>query len=88
MWRLRIGAAARDEHHLFSTNNYVGRQTWEFDAEAGSPEELAGMEQARRNFSLNRSRFKTSGDLLWRMQVSEVIDVFYCKHVLLVVLIL
>nr|XP_018486630.1 PREDICTED: seco-amyrin synthase-like [Raphanus sativus] len=68
MWRLRIGAVARDEHHLFSTNNYVGRQTWEFDAEAGSPEELAGMEQARRNFTLNRSRFKTSSDLLWRMQ--------------------
>ncbi|KAG2306336.1 hypothetical protein Bca52824_026084 [Brassica carinata] len=68
MWRLRIGAAARDEHHLFSTNNYMGRQIWEFDAEAGSPEELAGMEQARLNFSLNRSRFKTSGDLLWRMQ--------------------
>ncbi|CAN7106333.1 unnamed protein product, partial [Brassica rapa subsp. narinosa] len=26
------------------------------------------MEQARRNFSLNRSRFKTNGDLLWRIQ--------------------
>ena len=76
MWRLRIGAAAKDDHHLFSTNNYVGRQTWEFDAEAGSPAEFAGMEQARRNFSLNRSRFKTSGDLLWRIQVSEVIDYF------------
>ncbi|KAH0880174.1 hypothetical protein HID58_067568, partial [Brassica napus] len=60
--------AARDKHHLCSTNNYVGRQTWEFDAEAGSPEELAGMEQARQNFSLNRSRFKTNGDLLWGMQ--------------------
>ncbi|KAF2558226.1 hypothetical protein F2Q68_00017135 [Brassica cretica] len=69
MWRLRIGAAAKDDHHLFSTNNYVGRQTWEFDAEAGSPAEFAGMEQARRNFSLNRSRFKTSGDLLWRIQI-------------------
>lgn len=88
MWRLRIGAAARDEHHLFSTNNYVGRQIWEFDAEASAPEELAGMEQARRNFSLNRSRFKTSGDLLWRLQVSEVIEFFYCKHILLVALIL
>ncbi|CAF1932269.1 unnamed protein product [Brassica oleracea var. botrytis] len=26
------------------------------------------MEQARQNFSLNRSRFKTNGDLLWGMQ--------------------
>lgn len=73
MWRLRIGAAARDEPHLFSTNNNVGRQIWEFETEAGSPEELAEVDQARKNFSLNRSRFKTSPDLLWRMQVSEVI---------------
>lgn len=77
MWRLRIGAAASDEPYLFSTNNYVGRQLWEFDSEVGSPEELAEVEQARRDFSLNRSRFKTSGDLLWRMQVSqEVIKLF------------
>uniref|UniRef100_A0A1J3DFQ2 Terpene cyclase/mutase family member n=1 Tax=Noccaea caerulescens TaxID=107243 RepID=A0A1J3DFQ2_NOCCA len=68
MWRLRIGAAARDEPHLFSTNNNVGRQIWEFETEAGSPEELAEVDQARKNFSLNRSRFKTSPDLLLRMQ--------------------
>jgi len=69
MWRLRIGAKAKDNTHLFTTNNYVGRQIWEFDANAGSPEELAEVEEARRNFSNNRSRFKASADLLWRMQV-------------------
>ncbi|CAA0395334.1 unnamed protein product [Arabidopsis thaliana] len=68
MWRLRIGAKAKDNTHLFTTNNYVGRQIWEFDANAGSPEELAEVEEARRNFSNNRSRFKASADLLWRMQ--------------------
>ncbi|XP_010435607.1 PREDICTED: seco-amyrin synthase-like isoform X3 [Camelina sativa] len=69
MWRLKIGAAtARDDTHLFTTNNYVGRQIWEFDTEACSPEELAEVDHAHRNFSLNRSRFKTSSDLLWRMQ--------------------
>ncbi|ESQ56001.1 hypothetical protein EUTSA_v10027177mg [Eutrema salsugineum] len=68
MWRLKIGAKAGDDTHLFSTNNYVGRQIWEFDANAGSPEELAEVQEARRNFSDNRSRFKTSADLIWRMQ--------------------
>ncbi|VVA95756.1 unnamed protein product [Arabis nemorensis] len=68
MWRLRIGAEAGQDPHLFSTNNYLGRQIWEFDAYAGSPEELAEVEEARRNFSDNRSHFKASADLLWRMQ--------------------
>ncbi|CAH8356151.1 unnamed protein product [Eruca vesicaria subsp. sativa] len=68
MWRLRIGAKAVDETHLFTTNNYTGRQTWEFDAGACSLEELAEVDEARRNFLVTRSRFKTSADLLWRMQ--------------------
>lgn len=65
MWRLRIGAKVGDDPHLFSTNNYVGRQTWEFDAYAGSPEELAEVDEARRS-----SYGKPSADLLWRMQVN------------------
>ncbi|CAB78576.1 lupeol synthase like protein [Arabidopsis thaliana] len=68
MWRLRIGAKAGNDTHLFTTNNYVGRQIWEFDANAGSPQELAEVEEARRNFSNNRSHYKASADLLWRMQ--------------------
>ncbi|KAG7652160.1 Seco-amyrin synthase [Arabidopsis thaliana] len=68
MWRLKIGAKGGDETHLFTTNNYTGRQTWEFDADACSPEELAEVDEARQNFSINRSRFKISADLLWRMQ--------------------
>ncbi|VVB01042.1 unnamed protein product [Arabis nemorensis] len=68
MWRLKIGAEARNDHYLLTTNNYVGRQVWEFDAPAGSPEELAEVDAARQNFADNRLRFKTSGDLLWRMQ--------------------
>ncbi|CAD5328004.1 unnamed protein product [Arabidopsis thaliana] len=68
MWKLIIGSKAGDDIHLFSTNNYVGRQIWEFDAKAGSPEELAEVEEARQNFTDNRSHFKASADLLWRMQ--------------------
>lgn len=87
MWRLRIGVVVRDEYYLFSINNYVGRQIWEFDVEVGFFEEFVGMEQVCWNFLFNWLCFKISGDFLWCMQVSEVIDVFYCKYVLLVVLI-
>nr|UAK14938.1 oxidosqualene synthase 4 [Iberis amara] len=68
MWRLRIGADAGDGTHLFSTNNYVGRQIWVYDADSGTREELEEVNKARQNFSGNRSRFKPSADLLWRMQ--------------------
>ncbi|KAF3553652.1 hypothetical protein F2Q69_00016482 [Brassica cretica] len=68
MWKLRIGAEAGQDPYLFSTNNYLGRQIWEFDADAGSAEELAEVEEARRNFAANRSHYKASADLLWRMQ--------------------
>ncbi|KAL0741319.1 hypothetical protein Bca4012_082832 [Brassica carinata] len=68
MWKLRIGAEAGQDPHLFSTNNYLGRQVWEFDADAGSPEEVAEVEEARRNFSANRSHYMASADLIWRMQ--------------------
>ncbi|CAA7023141.1 unnamed protein product [Microthlaspi erraticum] len=66
MWRLRIGAKAEKDSHMSTTNNYIGRQVWEFDANVGSPEELAEVEEARRNFSNNG--YKASADLLWRMQ--------------------
>ena len=68
MWKLKIGEGKNDPH-LFSTNNFAGRQTWEFDPEAGTPEERAEVEEARRNFHKNRRQFPACGDLLWRMQV-------------------
>ncbi|EFH64023.1 hypothetical protein ARALYDRAFT_477065 [Arabidopsis lyrata subsp. lyrata] len=68
MWKLKIGKGNGEEPHLFSSNNFVGRQTWEFDHQAGSPEERASVEEARRSFLINRSRVKGCSDLLWRMQ--------------------
>ena len=68
MWRLKIAEGGKDPY-LFSTNNFVGRQTWEFDPEAGTPEERAQVEAARQNFYNNRFHVKPSSDLLWRMQV-------------------
>ncbi|GLU21884.1 hypothetical protein SLE2022_379960 [Rubroshorea leprosula] len=67
MWKLKIGEGV-DGPYLYSTNNYVGRQTWEFDPDAGTPEERAQVEEARQNFYRNRRQVKPCGDLLWRMQ--------------------
>nr|POE54013.1 germanicol synthase [Quercus suber] len=71
MWKLKIAEGGNDPY-IFSTNNFVGRQIWEFDPEAGSPEERAEVEEARQNFYKNRYQIKPSGDLLWRMQVVSV----------------
>lgn len=68
MWKLKIGEGANDPN-LFSLNNFVGRQTWEFDPEAGTPEERAEVEAARQNFYNNRFKVRPSSDLLWRFQV-------------------
>ncbi|XP_062078523.1 beta-amyrin synthase-like isoform X2 [Humulus lupulus] len=67
MWRLKIGEGGNNPY-MFSTNNFVGRQIWEFDPEAGTPEERAAVEKARLNFLNHRHRIKASSDLLWRMQ--------------------
>ncbi|GAY36874.1 hypothetical protein CUMW_280080 [Citrus unshiu] len=53
---------------LIRTNNYAGRQIWQFDPEAGSDEERAQVEAARLHFYNNRDHLKPSADLLWRMQ--------------------
>ncbi|XP_039163695.1 beta-amyrin synthase isoform X2 [Eucalyptus grandis] len=67
MWRLKI-AEGEDGPYLYSTNNYVGRQTWKFDPEAGTTEEHAQVEAARQHFYDHRHQVKPCGDLLWRMQ--------------------
>ncbi|CAK7339790.1 unnamed protein product [Dovyalis caffra] len=67
MWRLKIAEGGGDEY-LYSTNKFVGRQTWEYDPHAGTPEERAEVEEARLNFYNNRHHVKPSGDLLWRKQ--------------------
>ncbi|XP_030462926.1 beta-amyrin synthase-like isoform X1 [Syzygium oleosum] len=67
MWKLKIGEGANDPY-LFSLNNFVGRQIWEFDPEAGTPEERAEVEAARQNFYNNRFKVRPSSDLLWRFQ--------------------
>lgn len=70
MWRLKIGEGSGvDDPYLMSTNNFAGRQIWEFDPNAGTSEERVAVEETRRSFYDSRHRVKACGDLLWRMQV-------------------
>ncbi|KAL6335701.1 hypothetical protein AAG906_032895 [Vitis piasezkii] len=70
MWRLKVADGGNDPY-IYSTNNFVGRQIWEFDADYGTPEERAEVEAARENFWKNRFPVKPSCDLLWRMQFAR-----------------
>lgn len=73
MWELKI--AEGDGPYLYSTNNFVGRQFWEFNPDAGSVEEKLEVERARQNFKYNRRNggFHACGDLLMRRQVINTI---------------
>ncbi|KAF4362236.1 hypothetical protein F8388_008120 [Cannabis sativa] len=70
MWRLKIANedGISENKYLYSTNNFVGRQIWEYHADAGTPEDRAAVEAARLNFYNHRFQVKPSSDLLWRMQ--------------------
>ena len=76
MWRLKVADGGNDPY-MYSTNNFVGRQIWEFDADYGTPEERAEVEAARENFWKNRFPVKPSCDLLWRMQVIPVVFLLF-----------
>ncbi|CBI18377.3 unnamed protein product, partial [Vitis vinifera] len=70
MWRLKVADGGNDPY-IDSTNNFVGRQIWEFDPDYGTPDERAEVEAARENFWKNRFQVKLSSDLLWRMQFAR-----------------
>ncbi|KAH7515218.1 hypothetical protein FEM48_Zijuj10G0003700 [Ziziphus jujuba var. spinosa] len=53
MWRLKVAYGGKDPN-IFTTNEFVGRQIWEFDPDAGTDEERAQVEDARRHFTNNR----------------------------------
>nr|GMD91032.1 lupeol synthase-like [Ipomoea batatas] len=69
MWKLKI--AEGKGRWLTTTNDHIGRQHWEFDPDAGTPEERAQVEQMRRDFTNNRFRCKQSADLFMRMQLRK-----------------
>jgi hypothetical protein len=56
MWRFlsASSSAPYGADKLFSLNGHQGRQTWEFDPAAGTPEERARVEELRAAFAANR----------------------------------
>ncbi|XP_028952932.1 beta-amyrin synthase-like isoform X5 [Malus domestica] len=68
MWKLKVADGGNDPY-IYSTNNFVGRQIFEFDPEAGTTEQRAEVEEARLHFYNNRYQVKPNSDLLWRMQL-------------------
>ncbi|KAE8729916.1 hypothetical protein F3Y22_tig00003041pilonHSYRG00136 [Hibiscus syriacus] len=67
MWRLKVGEGGNNPY-IFSTNKFLGRQTGEFDPNAGTAEERGEVEEARTNFYNNCNNVQPSSDLLWQLQ--------------------
>lgn len=70
MWRF-LSASDYGGPHLTSLNGNKGRQTWVWDAEAGSAEQRAKVEALRAAFTANRHTQKHSADELLRLQAAE-----------------
>ncbi|XP_075667109.1 lupeol synthase-like [Castanea sativa] len=69
MWKLRICEGGGLS--LMSVNNYVGREYWEFDPNAGTFEDKAEVERYREEFRRSRFKTKQSADLLMQMELRK-----------------
>lgn len=70
MWRLKI--AEGNGPYLYSTNNYVGRQIWEYDPNADGTEQSEEYEKAREQFREQRKKgFHSCADLFMRLQLKK-----------------
>jgi cycloartenol synthase len=72
MWKFKSASDAGGPH-LVSLNDNKGRQTWEFDPNAGTPDQRARVEELRAAFTANRHKQKHSADELLRLQVADKI---------------
>uniref|UniRef100_A0A0E0MEQ7 Squalene cyclase N-terminal domain-containing protein n=1 Tax=Oryza punctata TaxID=4537 RepID=A0A0E0MEQ7_ORYPU len=76
MWKLKIGEGANNPL-LRSRNGFLGRETWEFDPDAGTPEELA--ECAKQNKVYTKLRVN---DLKDSTEVTEEVLLTALRRVL------
>ena len=71
MWRF-VSQSSSDRHpHLRSLNEHIGRQTWEWDPDAGTQEDRDKVEQLRAAFVASKDTQKHSSDELLRLQVLD-----------------
>ncbi|KAF5180000.1 Terpene cyclase/mutase family member [Thalictrum thalictroides] len=70
MWKLKI-AEGSGSPYVFSTNNFIGRQFWEYDPNHGTPEERSQVENARKKYHENRFEVKPSSDFLMQLQLMK-----------------
>ncbi|KAK9835241.1 hypothetical protein WJX81_008273 [Elliptochloris bilobata] len=68
MWKFVSGGDSGEHPFLTSLNGFQGRQTWEYDAAAGTPEQRCAANAARAAFAADRLRHKHSSDELLRLQ--------------------
>jgi cycloartenol synthase len=73
MWKFLSASDSGGHPHLTSLNGHKGRQTWEFDPNAGTPEQRARVEQLRAAFTANRHVQRHSADELLRLQCADKI---------------
>ncbi|KAL8479841.1 hypothetical protein ACS0TY_026693 [Phlomoides rotata] len=71
MWKLKI--AEGNDPYLYSTNNFVGRQIWEYDPNGGTSEEHEAFNAARQEWRRNRmiKGYRCSADLFTRIQLKK-----------------
>ena len=66
MWKFKSAWDSDGHPLLHSLNGNIGRQTWVFDASAGTDEEKEAVERLRETFTRNRHSQKHSSDELLR----------------------